>query len=123
MAAHVLGWLNEFVRLAAEGGLQLRLRRVDGSTVELGTSRVDRIEWEAPDGEKHFVREVEVVTLAEGAALAGLSKEALYHRVRRAEKRGASTPFRRWGDAANSTYYASKAEFTAWVATWRRKPL
>jgi len=115
-AEGTLTTLEYLSECATEEGLRMFLRFDDGREVELTGSVPESLQWLDKNGEQYHVRNLDTVTLEEAAKLIGMSRNALYQRVRRAELRGESTPFRRVFDWFSML--ALRAEFLEWTKTF-----
>ena len=116
----VISTLNWLIRLAREQGVRLSVVWESGERRDVTEDRVTRFEWVREDATEAaaYLEELDILSASEAADLLGLSRDALYRRIRRAEKQGNSTPFRRVGEGGSAVLLAERSALLKWAGSW-----
>ena len=120
-AQATISTLNWLIELARDEGVRFAVVWADGVRLDVTDTRIARFEWTRPDDPENpaFLEDAEVVGVADGGELVGISRQAMYHRIVRTEKRGEATPYRRVGSGGSAMLLAKKSAVLEWAKTWQ----
>jgi hypothetical protein len=113
----VMGTLNYYCEHAKDTGLRFQVCFADGEIVELTGRRITKLQFLSPSDDEYSIEEPDVVTITQAGELLGMSRDAVYLRVARANQAGEPTPFKRC--RFTDIWLGERSAVLEWAASWK----